>query len=112
MDAIANLDVAEPAATRLTARLFSINGKMTVTLLDLSSEQAVAVTPAPPPAGSIAVVTRNSVRIPATVASADGRRFTLTLDEPLDDRRREQFVGGKPRAGHRRPPSDLQAVAA
>jgi len=97
------------AQAPLTARLFSIDGKMTVTLLDLSSDQAVATTQAPPPAGSIAVVTRNSVRVPATVASADGGRFTLTLDEPLDGRRRGQFVGLKP--GSLRPSAIAVAAA-
>ena len=86
--------VAPAPQEPLTARLFSIRGKMTVTLLTLSADQAVATTHAPPPMGSIAVVTRNSVRLPATVASAEGACFTLTLDEPLDGRRRDRFVGG------------------
>lgn len=98
MDAMADIEKA-PAARApvpITARLFSVDGAMTVTLLDLLGNHAVATTLAPPPAGSIAVVARNSVRVPATVASAEEGRFTLTLDEPLDGRRRELFVGGRP----------------
>ena len=111
MNAMAISPVADPAPAQppLTARLFSINGKMTVTLLDLSAGEVVATTPTPPPAGSIAVVARNCVRVPVTVAAAEGGRFTLTLDEPLDGRRREQFVGIAPSGAHRRP--DILAAA-
>ena len=111
MDAMAISRAVDPSITAapIIARLFSINGPMTVTLLDLIGDQAVATTPTPPPAGSIAVVARNCVRVPATVAFAEGGRFTLTLDEPLDGRRREQFVGLKPGGAHRRP--DIAAAA-
>jgi hypothetical protein len=107
MHAMAVLPKVDPAP--ITARLFSIHGPMTVTLLDLIGDQAVATTPTPPPAGSIAVVARNCVRVPATVVSAGEGRFTLVLDEPLDGRRREQFVGLKPAGAHRRP--DVAAAA-
>jgi hypothetical protein len=106
--AISQADPSLPAAPMM-ARLFSIDGPMTVTLLDLASDQATATTPTPPPTGSIAVVARNCVRVPATVVSAGEGRFTLTLDEPLAGRRREQFVGLKPAAAHRRP--DVAAAA-
>jgi len=110
MGVTANLQTADPAASPpIMARLFSATGRMMVTVVDLSDDMAVATTDSPPPTGSIAVVARNCVRLPATVAAIEGGRFTLTLDEPLDGRRREQFVGLKPAATHRRP--DVAAAA-
>ena len=111
MDAMANSETVECglAPEPISARLFSARGAMTVTLLDLSADRAVATTQAPPPAGSIAVVARNCVRIPVTVAAADDGRFTLLLDEPLHPRRREQFVAIPPTQPRR---MRVQAAAA
>ena len=111
MDAMGDSEAVEcPVAPEpISARLFSAGGAMTVTLLDLSADQAIATTQAPPPAGSIAVVARNCVRIPVIVAAADGGRFTLLLDEPLHPRRREQFVAMQPAQPRR---MRVQAAAA
>jgi hypothetical protein len=99
---------ASGAGEPITARLFSVDGRMTVTVLDLFADAAIAITPTPPPAGSIAVVARNCVRLAATVTSAEGGRFMQTLDEPLDGRRREQFVGS---AREPRQPARVAAAA-
>jgi len=108
---MANLEAMERpvGAEPISARLFAAGGAMTVTLLHLSADRAVATTQAPPPAGSIAVVARNCVRIPVTVATAENGRFTLLLDEPLHPRRREQFVAIQPAQPRR---MRVQAAAA
>ena len=76
-----------------SAKLFSTEGRMIVTVLELSPEAAVATTQAPPPAGSIAVLARSGVRFAATVAWVDGRRFGLCIDDPIDDDAVQQFAG-------------------
>ena len=68
-----------------SAKLFTIDGRMLVNVLDLRDSDVIATAEAPPPAGSIAVLARAGVRMPATVAWVDGRRFGLSLDAPLPD---------------------------
>ena len=75
------------------AKLFSVEGRMIVTMLDMAGDMAVATTAAPPPQGSIAVLTRSGVRLAATVDWVDGRRFGLRLDEPLSPPLVERFAG-------------------
>lgn len=85
---------AVPAPLLRSAKLFSIDGRMIVTILDLSADEAVATTQAPPPAGSVAVLARSGVRIAATIAWVNGRRFGLRIDEPIEPATVQQFVGG------------------
>ncbi len=76
-----------------SAKLFSVDGRMVVTILELSDEVAVATTVAPPPAGSIAVIARNGLRVSAMVDWVDGQRFALRLDAPLAEPVMERFAG-------------------
>lgn len=89
-----------------SAKLFSIEGRMIVTVLALADEDAVATTESPPPMGSIAVLARSGIRVAATVAWVDGRRFGLRLDEPIDAPTVERFAGM-----HRADPLPAPAVA-
>jgi hypothetical protein len=77
----------------VAAKLFTTEGRMMVTVLDISSEAILATTDTPPPLGSIVVVARAGVRIPAVLDWVDGHRFGLQLDEHLESWRADQFVG-------------------
>ena len=90
------------AKVLLGAKLFSADGKLAITLLELSPVEAVATTDAPPQEGSIAVMSRNGVRVCALVARVDERRLRLTFDDPLDERALDQLLGGaRSRSGAR-----------
>lgn len=108
------VDAVSPPLLR-SAKLFSVEGRMIVTVLALSVDEAVATTQAPPPAGSIAVLARSGIRIAATIAWVDGRRFGLRIDEPIDASAVQQFAGD-PRALPVRLPTllldDIDALAA
>ena len=93
-DAAAQEIDAMPAPLLRSAKLFSADGRMIVTVLGLSVDQAVATTQTPPPAGSIVVLARSGVRIAATIAWVDGRRFGLRIDDPIGPATIQQFAGG------------------
>jgi len=82
----------------LGASLFSIDGKLALSLIALTAEAAVALVDVPPPAGSIAILVRNRVRVFCTVASIDASRIALAFDDPLQGWRMEDFTG-IPQAG-------------
>lgn len=92
-EAVAQGIDAMPAPLLRSAKLFSVEGRMIVTVLDLSQDEAVAMTQAPPPVGSIAVLARSGVRIAATIAWVDGRRFGLRIDDAIDADAVRQFAG-------------------
>lgn len=114
-EAVAMRVGAVPAPLLRSAKLFSVAGRMIVTVLDLSVGEAVATTQAPPPAGSIAVLARGGIRIAATIAWVDGRRFGLRIDDPIEACTVRQFAGD-PRALPVRLPTllldDIAALAA
>jgi hypothetical protein len=77
----------------ISAKLFTVEGRMVVTLLDMTADYAVAAATTPPPAGSIAVLSRCGVRASATVAWVDGQRIGLTFDRALPAALLEQLAG-------------------
>jgi hypothetical protein len=87
--------LAAPVAPLLliAAKLFTADGRMLVTLLEMSADYSVAAAPTPPPAGSIAVLSRCGARVPATVAWVDGQRIGLLFDRPLADAQLAQIAG-------------------
>ena len=89
-------EMDQAAAPLLAADLFSIDGKLSLALHHLSEAGVVATTDTPPPAGSIAILVRNRVRLFATVAWIDGHRLGLKFDDPLRGWRMEDFVGPRP----------------
>jgi len=82
-----------PPLLLVAAKLFTAEGKMLVTLLEMSSDYAVAATTAPPAAGSIAVLARCGARASVTVAWVDGQRVGLLFDRPLSDGLLDQLAG-------------------
>ena len=91
------------------ANLFASNGKLAVTILDLSSDCALVELASPPPAGSIAILVRNRMRICCTVGWAAGSEIGLMFEEPLDGMSLADFVGGAAEASR---PLDRCMVAA
>lgn len=83
----------DPAPLLLSAKLFCADGKMLVTLLALTADEAVAMTEAPPPVGGIAVLSRNGVRVATTIAWVDGGRVGLAFDATLDTTGAERLLG-------------------
>ena len=82
------------ARLRLCAALFSACGRLTVTVIDMSADGVAAMCDDPPPCDSFAILVRNGIKVPATVAWAEGGRIGLKFDTPLlDERRRAVFVG-------------------
>ena len=114
-ETVARTADAVPAPLLRSAKLFSVEGRMIVTVLDLSEDEAVATTQTPPPAGSIAVLARSGVRIAATIAWVDGRRFGLLIDDQLDAATVQQFAGNSRDLAVRLPTlllDDVDGVAA
>jgi len=85
----------------LAASLFSIDGKLPVSLIQLTDDGATVMIDAPPPVNSIAIVVRNGVRVFCAVAAVDGLRVELRFDDPLRGWRMEDFAG--PALGTREP---------
>ena len=82
-----------PPLLLISAKLFTTDGKMVVTLLEMSADYAVAAATTPPPAGSIAVLSRCGARTSATVAWVDGQRIGLTFHQALPPVLLEQLAG-------------------
>jgi len=81
-------------AARAHANLFSIAGKLPVTILSLDDECAIVALAAPPPTGSIAILVRNRIRVFCTVGWTAGSEIGLMFDEPLEQGPMETFAAG------------------
>ena len=88
--------IAAPGARSrraMPASLFSCDGKLAVSLLALTDETVLVATRIAPRPGSVAVLSRNGVRLTGTVEAADGPCLTLRFDDPLEDWRRDWLIG-------------------
>ncbi|WP_198350838.1 hypothetical protein [Flavisphingomonas formosensis] len=83
-------------ARETAANLFSSDGKIPVTILALDADCAIVALAAAPPAGSIAILVRNRVRIFCTVGWTAGSEIGLMFDDRLDGPTMEEFAGGAP----------------
>ena len=96
----------------LAAKLYAAQGRLPVTLVELTAGAATATAIVPPPLGSIVVLSCNGVRAPGTVAWVDQSRFGLQLEEPMHHRRRELLLGVKPRRADSGAPDHTALMAA
>jgi hypothetical protein len=91
------------------ANLFSIDGKLPVSILDLTADCAIVSLAARPPTGSIAILARNRVRVFCSVGWATGSQIGLMFDDPLEGPRMEHFAQGS-RFAAAAPDSRLEAA--
>ena len=68
----------------LSARIYSVHGESPAVLLDLSQGGAMLSCNPPLPAGCKLLVVRTGLEAPGTVAWAEGHRFGVRFDEPLN----------------------------
>jgi hypothetical protein len=76
------------------ANLFSSDGKLRATILVLDADCAIVELAAAPPAGSIAILVRNRVRVFCRVGWTNGSQIGLMFDAPLEGARMDDFAGG------------------